>query len=93
VATQALARPQMLEFATRYPYTHAMSDNPDNLVLRYLRRIDEKLDRLIDEIADLKRRIGVLADRMANVERRLDRVDVRLDRIERRFDLIDHVPA
>jgi hypothetical protein len=83
----------MLEFAAHNPYTHAMSDEPDNLVLRYLRRIDEKLDRLIDEVVDLKHRIGVLEERTANVERRLDRVDARLDRIERRFDLIDHVPA
>jgi len=54
-----------------------MSDNgPTNLVLRYLRDIDRKLDRLQVGVNDLKSRVS-----------RLDRFEARLDRIERRLGL------
>ena len=69
---------------------------PDNLVLVYLRRIDQKVDRLIDNEQDLKIRMTDCEERLAKVElsiaginRRCDRIEARLDRIERRFDLAD----
>ncbi len=31
-----------------------MADAPESLVLEYLRRLDTKLDRVIEDIADLK---------------------------------------
>ena len=34
-----------------------MCEEPENLVLVYLRRIDTKLDRLTDDVQDLKRRV------------------------------------
>ncbi len=55
---------------------------PDNEVLVYLRRIDEKVDRVIDDMRDIKFRVTNLEDRQAGIRRRLDRVEARLDRIE-----------
>ena len=73
-----------------------MADEPDNLVLQLLRRLDVKLDRVIDDVADLKLRMTNMEERMAQVElsiagvnRRIDRIEARLDRIERRLDLVD----
>jgi hypothetical protein len=34
-----------------------MSDAPDNLILAYLRKMDEKLDRLTTGVAELARRV------------------------------------
>jgi len=64
-------------------------DEPDNLVLQLLRRIDQKTDRLIDDVADLKVRMTSMEEGLAGVNRRLDRVDARIDRIERRLELAD----
>jgi hypothetical protein len=57
-----------------------MSEQPENLVLVYLRRIDEKIDRLIDDIQDLKHRMtsveghaSVRGD-MAAMSSRIDRL-------------------
>ena len=69
---------------------------PNNIVLAYLRRIDEKVDRVIDDVRDLKVRMTEVEERLAKVElsiagvnRRIDRVEARLDRIERRLDLVE----
>ena len=62
---------------------------PDNVVLAYPRRIDEKVDRVIDDVRDIKVRVTNLEQGQAGIQRRLDRVEARLDRIERRLDLVD----
>ena len=73
-----------------------MVDAPDNLIFEYLRRLDTKLDRIIEDIGDLKIRMTAVEEKIAQVElsiagvhRRIDRVDARLDRIERRLDLVE----
>ncbi len=73
-----------------------MADEPDNVVLMLLRRIDAKLDRVIEDVQDLKIRMTNVEERLAAVEmsiagvqRRIDRVETRLDRIEKRLDLVD----
>uniref|UniRef100_Q07NL8 Uncharacterized protein n=1 Tax=Rhodopseudomonas palustris (strain BisA53) TaxID=316055 RepID=Q07NL8_RHOP5 len=66
-----------------------MVDEPDNIVLVYLRRMDEKLDRLSDDMRDVKVRITAVEEGVAGVNRRLDRLEVRVDRIERRLELSD----
>lgn len=66
-----------------------MADQPDNLILTMLRRMDAKLDRLTDDVADLKRRMSSVEEGLAGVNRRLDRLDDRVLRIERRLDLVD----
>jgi outer membrane murein-binding lipoprotein Lpp len=77
-----------------------MPDDPENLVLVFLRRIDAKVDRLGEDVQDLKHRMTTLeqqvgalaateASHYAGLASRLDRVEARLDRIERRLDLVD----
>ncbi len=66
-----------------------MADEPDNLVLQMLRRIDAKLDRLTDDVQDLKMRMTHVEEGLAGVNRRLDRLEMRVDRIERRLELTD----
>jgi predicted nuclease with TOPRIM domain len=66
-----------------------MADEPDNLVLQPLRRIDVKVDRIIDDLHDVKVRLSSLDENLAGVHRRMDRFEVRLDRIEKRLELID----
>jgi len=76
-----------------------MSDQPENIMLVYLRRIDAKLDRLAEDVADLKQRMTALEIQVANLAAteashygntslRIDRIEARLDRIERRLDLV-----
>lgn len=62
---------------------------PDSLVLRYLRQIDEKLDRVIEDVRELKTRVGILEQQYASISTRMDRVENRLERIERRLDLVE----
>jgi hypothetical protein len=66
-----------------------MVDAPDNVVLQYLRRFDVKLDRVVDEMLDVKVPLTAVEEGLAGVNRRLDRVEIRIERIERRLDLVD----
>ena len=78
-----------------------MSDQAENLILVYLRRIDERTARTEEDIRDIKRRltswelsvgrltsdIGGFREDYAGLQVRMDRFDNRLERIERRLDL------
>lgn len=64
-----------------------MTEEPENLMLVYLRRLDSKMDRLIDDVSDLKSRMTGVEEAVAGQSRRIDRVESRLDHIERRLDL------
>jgi hypothetical protein len=74
-----------------------MSDSADLRLLQALvervlegqRRTEIKIDRLIDDLADLKLRTTSTEEALAGVNRRLDRLDIRLERIERRLDLAE----
>jgi hypothetical protein len=77
-----------------------MSDQPENLMLVFLRRLDAKMDGLVHDVTDLKHRmtaveiqIGSMASteqsHYASLALRLDRTDARLERIERRLDLTE----
>ncbi len=82
-----------------------MSDQADNIVLVYLRRLDGKLDRVLEEIG-VKTRLSIIGAGLANVRSEiaglhhahvavqveLDRTNKRLDRIERRLHLQDAHP-
>jgi archaellum component FlaC len=65
-----------------------MTDEPESIVLRYLRRIDEKLDRLADDVRDIKVRVTGVEENLAGVHRRLDRIEMRVEHIEKRLDLV-----
>lgn len=66
-----------------------MPDEPENLVIQMLRRIDQKVDRLLDDVGDLKVRMTSVEEGLAGVNRRLDRLEARTDRIERRLELAE----
>jgi archaellum component FlaC len=63
---------------------------PDNFTLVLSRRMDEKLDRICDEMRDIKVRVTAVEGDLGGVQRRIDRIDKRLERIEKRLDLVDH---
>ena len=75
-----------------------MSDQPENLMLVYLRRLDGKMDQVIETQRDHGRRLTALEIQVgnlaatemshyANTNLRIDHLESRLDRIERRLDL------
>lgn len=64
-----------------------MTEDPDNIILILLRRIDERTARLEDRMGGIERRLG-----LRDQEAALDRMDLlalsgRLARVERRLDL------
>lgn len=48
-----------------------MAESQDNLVLTYLRRIDEKVDRLAEDMREVKSRLGILESQYASLSNRL----------------------
>ena len=71
-----------------------MADEPESLILRYLRRLDERTERIEQNVADITADIRSLKGHMSaflDSEVRQDGViaaiQIRLDRIERRLDL------
>ena len=72
-------------------------DGPENHTLRYLRKLDDKLDRVLERFDTLTSRVAALEkgfafmiDQVMALPKRLDGIDQRLDRIERRLGLVDH---
>ena len=73
-----------------------MSDDPADLTLVFLRRIDAKVDRVLEDLRDLRHRTASLERQVADIRtdinhltHRVDRFDHRLERIERRPDIAD----
>ena len=46
-----------------------MTDGPDNLILQYLRRIDAKVDRLADDVHDIKVRLTAVEEGLVVVNK------------------------
>jgi archaellum component FlaC len=66
-----------------------MEEGPDNLLLAMLRKIDQRTERMADDLRDVKLRLTGVEGGLAGVNRRLDRLEERVDRIERRLELSD----
>jgi hypothetical protein len=74
-----------------------MADEPENLVVRYLRRLDEKVDQVSRDIGEVKSRLQTrvtsLDGSIVHVHERLDGIQQQIggiaDRIERRLSLAD----
>lgn len=64
-----------------------MVEESESLTPTYLRRIDEKIDRLADDVRELKTRMGLVEAQYASLSSRIDRMDDRVQRIERRLDI------
>ena len=73
-----------------------MTDDPESLVLRYLRRLESKFDAMAADIADIKagqaamrhQTVALVATDAAQ-EGTLATIQARLDRLEKRLDLRD----
>lgn len=59
-----------------------MSPATENIVLEHLRAIRATVDRLADDIQEVKGRLGTLEMQYANLSNRLDRMDERVSRRE-----------
>ena len=66
-----------------------MAEQPDNIMLAILRKIDQRTERMAEDIHDLKVRMTSVEEGLAGVNRRLDRLDTRVERIEKRLELSD----
>jgi len=73
-----------------------MAKEPSNIVLAHLRRIDRNVEKLVDDMGEVKTAIVALDGHMASTHvqvaghsSELDRIRARLDRIERRLELSD----
>ena len=83
-----------------------MADEPENLTLRYLRRIDKRTTRIEETqiehgerlttikrmLANLRREQALDAEARADLEMRIDRLAAEVNRIKRRLDLSDAPP-
>jgi len=61
----------------------------ENLVLEHLRAIRTNVDRLVDDMQEVKQRLGFLENQYASLSTRLDRMDERVHRIEKRLELVE----
>ena len=61
----------------------------DNIVLEHLRAIRSKVDRISEDMQEVKGRLGILEQQYASISIRLDRIDDRVFRIEKRLDLVE----
>ena len=66
-----------------------MAKEPDSIVLPILRKIDQRTERMAEDLQDLKVRVTSVEEGLAGVNRRLDRLDHRVERIEQRLELSD----
>jgi hypothetical protein len=73
-----------------------MTDNVENMTLVFLRRIDERLDRMEGDLGDIKlhmtaseEHLALMMMSLAGVNSRMDKIDARLVRIERRLELTE----
>jgi archaellum component FlaC len=66
-----------------------MADEPDSIVLAILRKIDQRTERMAEDLQDLKVRVTSVEEGLAGVNRRLDRLEIRVERIEKRLELTD----
>jgi tetrahydromethanopterin S-methyltransferase subunit G len=71
-----------------------MTEEPDSIVLRYLRKLDEKLDRLDGrqqetnvELRSLKTHMSAFLQSELSHDSAIASIMSRLDKIERRLDL------
>ena len=66
-----------------------MAPETENIVLEHLRHIPGQIDRVADDVSELKTRIGRLEIGLAQVQMTLAEHSNRDDRIEKRLDLVD----
>jgi hypothetical protein len=65
-----------------------MADEPLDFTREYLRRMDEKLDRVLIRMDELSSSISGLLQIAAAQSSHLNRLDQRVERIEKRLNLV-----
>ena len=72
-----------------------MTENVENLILERLRRMDERLGNMEDDIRGVKTRVSAIDEHLASMlislgglNTRMDKFDERLVRVERRLELV-----
>jgi predicted nucleic acid-binding Zn-ribbon protein len=66
-----------------------MAEEPQNLILEFLRRFDRGLENIEADTKEIKSRMSGVEEAVVRVNRRLDRIEERVERIEKRLDLVD----
>jgi hypothetical protein len=73
-----------------------MADEPESLVLAQLRdlrergrRTDEKLDKVLDGVAELRQMVSGIVQILASHDQHMLAMEVRLGRIEKRLEMVD----
>ena len=61
----------------------------NELLLETLKAIQGTLTRLVDDIHEVKERLGILEMQYASLSNRMDRMGLRIERIERRLGLVE----
>jgi predicted nucleic acid-binding Zn-ribbon protein len=61
----------------------------NELIFETLKAIRGTLSRLVDDLHEVKARLGILEMQYASLSNRMDRIDLRVERIERRLGLIE----
>jgi hypothetical protein len=69
------------------------SDQPESLVLRMLRTMDIKIDRVIAEQRAAKAHLLAMSETLLAVRKDIQNLDERLTRVETRLDLRDAARA
>jgi hypothetical protein len=73
-----------------------MADEPVNLILEFVRRIDRRLENVETVAVDIRARLHPLGEQVAlmrqdivRIDHRMDRFDEHLQRIEKRLELTE----
>lgn len=61
----------------------------NGLIFKTLKSIQATLSKLVDDMHEVKERLGIIEMQYASLSNRMDRMDLRIERIERRFCLIE----
>jgi predicted nucleic acid-binding Zn-ribbon protein len=88
-----------LDISAPPAYLPAMADETSNIVIEHLRHIRGSVDRLAEDIRELKHRVTTVEQQMssltateanhyASLASRMDRIEGGLERIERRLDIV-----
>jgi predicted nucleic acid-binding Zn-ribbon protein len=66
-----------------------MADEPIDLNRERFNRIDAKLDRILDDLQDVKVRMTSMEENYGATSRRLDRIERDVSHIKKRLDLVE----
>ena len=59
-----------------------MADEPDNLIVRYLRKLDEKVERALDDLRKIKQQLSSVEVSVAHLHGDFAAQSGRIDKLE-----------